>query len=142
MKFSKEFYLSHIKSDKWRDIRLGMLNHVGNACEACANTRTLQVHHLTYKHLGNEPRDDLIVLCVRCHRITHNVYWKRLKRFKKVEDQRYYTIYFLRNDKNKKAIKEVVIPVRKERRNGKPRKPRQLRSLSRIFAKKLNDLNL
>ncbi len=32
-----------------------------------------QLHHLTYKNLGNEGKEDLIVLCEDCHRLVHDL---------------------------------------------------------------------
>ena len=48
-----------------------------HACEECGKASArgwvLQVHHLTYAHLGNEIEhlDDLKLLCVPCHSFEH-----------------------------------------------------------------------
>jgi hypothetical protein len=33
----------------------------------CGEARWLQVHHVTYAHLGDEPDADLTVMCWYCH---------------------------------------------------------------------------
>lgn len=42
-------------------------------CECCGSTLNLQVHHLTYNHLGFECRYELRVLCEDCHRAIHKI---------------------------------------------------------------------
>lgn len=42
--------------------------HVLKHCDCRGN---LQVHHLTYKHLGDEPMEDLVVLCEYHHKQEH-----------------------------------------------------------------------
>lgn len=32
-----------------------------------------QLHHLTYKNLGNEKKDEMIILCEDCHRLVHHL---------------------------------------------------------------------
>ena len=32
-----------------------------------------QLHHITYKNLGNEEKSELMILCVECHRLVHNL---------------------------------------------------------------------
>jgi hypothetical protein len=43
----------------------------GNACKArlpgCTKNAT-EVHHLSYRHIGNEPLFDLVSVCGPCHR--------------------------------------------------------------------------
>ena len=40
-------------------------------CQLCRATKKLHVHHNTYENLGNERDEDLIVLCIRCHKAFH-----------------------------------------------------------------------
>jgi HNH endonuclease len=45
-------------------------------CEKCGSRGAhteVQVHHRHYRNLGNEPLDDLVVLCGFCHQALHNV---------------------------------------------------------------------
>jgi hypothetical protein len=46
----------------------------GGRCDRCGRASRLQVHHLTYDHVGAEYRhpDDLAVLCDECHAAAHN----------------------------------------------------------------------
>lgn len=40
-------------------------------CLNCGSKKSPQVHHLTYKNLGNEKMQDLVLLCRYCHDLTH-----------------------------------------------------------------------
>lgn len=40
-------------------------------CEDCGARRPLDVHHRTYKRIGNERPEDLVAVCRRCHKERH-----------------------------------------------------------------------
>ncbi|MBU3106715.1 HNH endonuclease [Clostridium gasigenes] len=61
-----------MESKHWKK-RTRALCNAGFSCQECGNRRSLQVHHLSYKNLGQEPDYDLKVLCRNCHRETHNI---------------------------------------------------------------------
>jgi hypothetical protein len=67
-------YSAYLQTAEWdakRRRRLAMDSHLCQAILSGCTGRAEQVHHLTYKHLGNEPLFDLISVCVSCHdRIT------------------------------------------------------------------------
>lgn len=60
-------YRAHIASPEWRAIRKMALARARHRCQLCRSTWRLAVHHNGYDHLGNEPPEDLIVLCGKCH---------------------------------------------------------------------------
>jgi hypothetical protein len=46
------------------------------SCETCGSRGSqaeVQVHHRTYRNLGREPLDDLVILCGFCHQALHKV---------------------------------------------------------------------
>ena len=59
-------YDKYIVSLEWRSVRNDALRRAGDECQMCRKTAT-EVHHNTYKNLGNEPPEDLIALCGDCH---------------------------------------------------------------------------
>lgn len=61
-----------LDSNAWRCRRKRALRIGHNCCAMCGATTSLQVHHLTYKHLGHELDNELIVLCASCHRKVHS----------------------------------------------------------------------
>jgi hypothetical protein len=67
-------YDEYLQSDHWKAIRSIKLEIVGGKCQLCNSTKALNVHHRSYKHLGEEYDhiDDLIVLCGHCHSKFHN----------------------------------------------------------------------
>lgn len=78
MYFSPE-YRKYIHSEAWRTRRKRALARAGHRCQVCGRTYWLQVHHISYQNLGNEPDVDLSVLCGECHAIY--TWYKRCKRF-------------------------------------------------------------
>ena len=69
-------YSNYLKSDHWLKTREGALISAGFQCEECGwddeSHYQLNVHHNTYKNLGNEKPEDLTVLCYRCHMEVHD----------------------------------------------------------------------
>lgn len=63
----------HLASDKWKDLRQRVIKRSGGLCEGCLINKVEQVHHKTYKHLGNEFCFELIGLCADCHKRFHEV---------------------------------------------------------------------
>lgn len=68
-KYSESFHLAYEKyllTNTWKQTRLKMLKIDNHTCQIC-NFKAEEVHHLTYKHLGNEFMFELISLCKNCH---------------------------------------------------------------------------
>lgn len=68
-------YNEYLASDEWRtraDLRLAKDGHRCQAQLAGCTGRATQVHHLDYRHLGNEPLFDLISVCRHCHELIPN----------------------------------------------------------------------
>src|SRR5699024_10020211 len=63
VKSPKWFYKEYLKSEKWRDFRAAKLKETNFSCEMCKSKKNLHLHHLTYKNLGNESDNDVMVLC-------------------------------------------------------------------------------
>lgn len=60
-------YYDYLESDWWRKTRDRIISMYGNKCFCCGDTVNLQVHHLSYEHIGFERDYELICLCVDCH---------------------------------------------------------------------------
>ena len=61
-------YCDYLASPWWRFRRLRYIAGHWWSCEKCGGGPPgLQVHHLSYEHLGCEPDDDLQSLCDDCH---------------------------------------------------------------------------
>lgn len=65
------YYKSYLNSEHWQKTRENALVNAGFHCEMCGYNRRLTVHHLTYKNLGSEKKEDLMVLCWNCHKQLH-----------------------------------------------------------------------
>jgi 5-methylcytosine-specific restriction endonuclease McrA len=65
---------SRLKLDRqaYGVLRRRVLDRDGWRCQVCGSTAELHVHHLRFRsRLGSDTLDNLIVLCVGCHRIQH-----------------------------------------------------------------------
>lgn len=65
------WYKSYLETDTWRRKRQAVLERDKHICQACLSNHASQVHHLNYKHVGDEPLFDLIAVCGRCHKKLH-----------------------------------------------------------------------
>lgn len=69
--FNKKAYL---QSAQWRALRLATLKRDHYTCQQCGiDNVPLDVHHIHYNNLGNEPLEDLVCVCRSCHQEIHNL---------------------------------------------------------------------
>lgn len=65
----KAIYLS---SPEWQTKRQAVLQRDNYCCQVCNSTINLQVHHIRYNSLGDEPLEDLVTLCEKHHQQLHD----------------------------------------------------------------------
>jgi 5-methylcytosine-specific restriction endonuclease McrA len=63
-------YEEYIQSVEWQE-RVTMFKDEAGCCEKCGSTEQLTGHHLNYLNIGNEPREDIQILCWPCHQQEH-----------------------------------------------------------------------
>lgn len=74
LKFVKSNFFkhrTHLQSVYWKNIRLLALERDKYTCQICKLEPAKDVHHLTYKNLGNELLEELISYCRACHKKVH-----------------------------------------------------------------------
>jgi 5-methylcytosine-specific restriction endonuclease McrA len=86
-------YRDFLKSNHWRMTRSRYWkSKLPKVCGCCGTSdKPLELHHKTYKRIGMERLNDLILLCRECHQGTHDVHsennnknlWSSHKKFKK-----------------------------------------------------------
>jgi hypothetical protein len=64
-------YHAYLRSPEWARRRDDALLAAGGRCQVCNAATHLDVHHRTYKRLGDELPGDLTVLCRACHDLFH-----------------------------------------------------------------------
>ena len=86
-------YRAYLKTDAWASIREKVLARDNYTCKKCLRNEAEQVHHLTYKNLGNEKHEDLISVCEGCHLKIHEnkitVHNQNFYRISKHEEENY-----------------------------------------------------
>jgi len=70
-------YEDYLRSPEWRAKCDLVFERDGYRCATCGSEHDLEVHHKTYKHLFNEPLEDLITLCKECHDAITSVFRRR-----------------------------------------------------------------
>lgn len=75
-------YRAYLRTPHWQDVRRRYwASKMPKRCAVCGRTDTpLDLHHRTYKRIGNERLSDLILLCRQCHEETHAVAAVRKRR--------------------------------------------------------------
>lgn len=69
--FHKE-YGNYLLSERWRLLRIKILERDKHVCQGCLIAKATQVHHVTYDRLYDECCFDLISVCEDCHNKIHN----------------------------------------------------------------------
>lgn len=100
----KHKYYSYLKSQDWKSKRKYALEFYGYTCNLCGSKNNLEVHHRTYKNLGKEAMEDLMLLCESCHYKFHkNKILKNGKVSKYIKNPNYDTqpVTYFPNRKSK-----------------------------------------
>lgn len=63
-------YAAYMRSPAWKRKRAKILATAKNKCAGCGR-RARHVHHRTYERLGCEYDQDLVAVCLDCHRDIH-----------------------------------------------------------------------
>jgi len=124
-------YVEYLKSREWFEKRKSFLKHFNNTCQSCNrsfNPEYLNVHHRSYKNLGNETIEDINCLCVYCHQKEHN-------KLKCTICGKNYPNHFFRNVRKKIVCSYCL----KNRRRDKNRHNANS-SLSQLQDKKIREL--
>lgn len=78
MKTSKREYKQYIQSEGWQKVRQRyfkskLWKQLNKKCYACKKESKVDLHHKTYKCLGNESLNYLLPLCRSCHELVHRL---------------------------------------------------------------------
>ena len=77
--FSRDTYVEHLMSDKWRQTKLARLSIDNFKCQQCSKPITAETSHchcITYQNLGDEGMKDVVSVCPQCHNAIHEFYGK------------------------------------------------------------------
>lgn len=66
-------YKNYLKSKHWVMKKKEYNRKYERVCSCCGGKENLQLHHISYDRLGNEPLTDLVYLCKECHMRIHRV---------------------------------------------------------------------
>lgn len=72
---TREQYADYLRSPWWQAVRIWAIRRAKHRCQhpGCEGTFGLEVHHLSYAHLGDERSYELRVLCAACHQRAHGL---------------------------------------------------------------------
>lgn len=63
----------YLKSPAWKARREKVMRRADGICEGCLVETATEVHHLTYKHVGDEFLWELRAICRSCHERLHEI---------------------------------------------------------------------
>ena len=82
--FSRDTYVNHLMSEKWKQTKLTRLLIDDFKCKQCnkpITAETSHCHHITYQNLGDEGIKDVVSVCPQCHNDIHEFYGKNASRY-------------------------------------------------------------
>jgi len=65
-------YQTYLQSEDWQLLREQVFSRSERKCEICSDNQAEEVHHTTYKRVGEEYISDLLAVCNLCHGLLHN----------------------------------------------------------------------
>lgn len=92
----------YIQGERWKDRKRVYYASHGKKCAACFGTVDVDLHHMTYKRLGNEWDADLVPLCRDCHKNFHLMFPGKGRNMKK------QTMKFIRLEQERVAMAELA----------------------------------
>lgn len=119
-------YKQFLKSDNWKDFKnkfyktkvvQEMVEKFGQpVCEFCCTKGKLNIHHWTYKKLGNDVAGYMSLICDECHNTIHSMnrkhnLWHRTRMFRRAMIRAGKSIHSTSEHKNN----PVEIPVNKNK---------------------------
>jgi len=66
-------YSQYLKTNHWKNKRKEAYLFYGGYCFVCEATTKINTHHTTYKNKGDEPMEELCLLCEECHGDLHKL---------------------------------------------------------------------
>ena len=69
-RMNKKQYHNYLKSKHWQNFRQQTLAKY-KRCSICHTKYNLQINHVSYKNIGKEMKEDISVLCGKCHKELH-----------------------------------------------------------------------
>ena len=87
-------YEQYLNSNQWQINRQKILWRDKSKCRICGSSDLLQVHHLSYKKIGNEKKENLITLCKAHHEEETNIINRLLSSYegRKFKTDHYYSL--------------------------------------------------
>ena len=65
-------YKNYLKSNHWKEVKRRFYNSkLPKKCYVCRSRNNLNLHHKTYKSIGEENLNHLLVLCQKHHYLAH-----------------------------------------------------------------------
>ncbi len=64
-------YPEYLHTSWWLSRKAQAIRDAGYKCERCGSMIRLQVHHVSYANIGDESKEDLVVLCEKHHKALH-----------------------------------------------------------------------
>ncbi len=92
-----ETYQEYLKTNHWKATKVKVFKKYKYHCAKCKTNKNIDLHHKTYKNVGNESMSDLVYLCRTCHKLVHD---------NKLSDHKFKLVLKVKNKRSKKPGKK------------------------------------
>lgn len=89
-------YHTYIHSPDWEDRKRRYYETHPKRCVICLTYKHIDLHHLSYRNLGNEQDEELVAVCRFHHDMFHAIFGSKLDMFK---DWEYFVRYTCSGDR-------------------------------------------
>lgn len=96
----------YLMSKHWKNLRQKIYEKYKGECQRCKSVVPINacvVHHRTYKRIGNEHENDLVLYCNQCHTMIH----KNKKSWHATNKDIQFYIKLLTDNEKKKVINYI-----------------------------------
>jgi len=104
-------YQAYLNSNEWQETRRRIFERDNFRCVKCGESKNLQVHHITYENLGEEKDADLVTLCDKCHKSTHEL---------SINDYLAYALSYATIPAEKNAVQRAINDISCQTANNNP----------------------
>ncbi len=118
---NRRYRTQYLQSAHWKRRKSRYFAKHGRWCAACNTKRRIDLHHLSYQHVGNESDGDLMGFCRQHHALAHK-YWDS-GRYKTIRQATSAMIAKVRHGKRHESVIDELLallfgrPKRKRRQN-------------------------
>jgi hypothetical protein len=130
-------YNDYLSTEHWKLKRTEVVRRYGYRCACCGEAGTSRrgpdIHHITYDNMGDEPPQDLIPLCQKCHSLMHQLITMYEKKgFSWLKASYEANKYLIEGNEKNRPGKLLIKEIKKRKEKKKKDKMHRKNALDRL----------